>query len=66
MRAQEKTNEYFLLSICEKQISKDKADEYRQALFMSNTHKGITGSNIARRYEWNGNDGEIVISAVTA
>jgi len=50
MRRQEKTNEYFLLSICGKQISNNKAAEYREALFISNSHKGITGSNIAGRH----------------
>jgi hypothetical protein len=54
MRRQEKTNEYFLLSICGKQISNNKAAEYRQALFISNSHKGITASNIAVRYGWVG------------
>jgi len=64
MRRQGKTNEYFLLSICRKQISKDKAAKYGQALFISNTHKGITGGNIAWRDGRDRNDYEIVISAI--
>ncbi len=47
MSGQAKTNEYFLLSICENQISNRKAAEYRGGLFISNAHKGITGGNIA-------------------
>ncbi len=47
MSGQGKTNEYFLLSICEKQICNRNAAEYRAGLFISNSHKGITGSNIA-------------------
>jgi len=47
MSGQAKTNEYFLLSICENQICNRKAAEYRGGLFISNAHKGITGGNIA-------------------
>jgi len=47
MSGQEKTNEYFLLSICEKQICNRNAAEYRRRVFISNSYKGITGSNIA-------------------
>ena len=47
MSGQEKTNEYFLLLICEKQICNRNAAEYRRRLFISNSYKGITGGNIA-------------------